>query len=159
MHNTDMTIRPITMNDRPLVEDFFAVMGEYSSSFFNVNRGNEKRILKFFDGTLENHVVWIATKEVEGKELMVGLVFLYHAHLLVPELGIAVRDGYHGQHIGTDMINFVKDYTHETGCGGMTLITAQTNFKGQRLYEHCGFQRQGVHTSGEFYYTLFYERG
>jgi len=157
--NSAITIRPINMNDRPLIEDFFAAMGEYSSSFFNVDHGNEKRILRYFDRTLENHLIWLATLPKEdGGEICVGIVFFYDAQRMVPWLGIAVRDGYHGMHIGTDLIEYAKVYARETGCGGIVLTTAQTNFKGQRLYEHRGFIREGVHTSGEYLYIYYFER-
>ena len=42
LNNPDLVIRSFTANDRPLVEEFFANLGEEGSWFFNRNRGNEK---------------------------------------------------------------------------------------------------------------------
>ena len=155
--NSDITIREINMNDKAIIQDFFAVMGEESALFFNVGHGNENRIMRFFDGTLQNHKIWISTADDDnGNEICTGIVFLYDADRKIPWLGVAVRDGYQGKHIGSSLIEYVKDYAEKSSLGGIILITAQNNYKGQRLYEKCGFIREGVHNSGEYLYICYF---
>ena len=47
-----LRIRQVTGADREKIEAFFAQMGEESTSFFNVGRGNEQTALDYTDGKL-----------------------------------------------------------------------------------------------------------
>ena len=42
------------------------------------------------------------------------------------------------------LVAAVRDYCQTEGCGGILLTTHKNNLRGQRLYEHCGFERLGV---------------
>ena len=149
-----LPIRRMKAEDRPLVEKFFAQMGEESASFFNRGHGNENRTLKFCDGQLPDHVFWIAEAQTESGPAIAGLVFIWDKDSKIPWLGIAVAEEWKGRHLGRRLIAAVREHCEGRGCGGILLTTAQTNFRGQGLYERCGFERLGVHPSGEFLYLL-----
>ncbi len=150
----NIIIRPFEMKDKKIIQDFYDNMGEESASFFNVNHGNEKRTMGYFDGSTKNTDFFIA--EFNGKAA--GLMFVWDKEKAVPWFGIAVSDDMQGKGIGTGMINYLKNYLYSTECGGILLRTAQTNFKAQGLYEKCGFEKIGIHPSGEFLYILRLER-
>ncbi len=150
----EITIRPLCTDDRDNVIEFFSTMGEESAAFFNIERGNEKCTLSFLDGGNTDHLFWVA--DCGGK--LAGLIFIWNKAALIPWLGIGVSDAFQGRHIGTALLKYVIDYAKSTGCGGLALTTAQTNFKAQGLYEKLGFERQGVHQSGEFFYLLTFYR-
>ena len=154
----DLLIRPMLPEDRPLVEVFFLQMGEESASFFNRNRGNEKRTLAFLDGEKPTHLFWLAEDVTENGREMAGFVFLWDIHKSVPWLGIAVAEHWKGKHLGRRLIGAARAWCEANGRGGILLTTAQTNFRGQGLYERCGFEKLGVHHSGEFLYLLRFER-
>jgi len=147
----DYEIRRILPEDRPLIYDFFRAMGETSTGFFNRNHGNENGVYDYLDGKLPDRTYWMAVKKDNGKEICLGIVFICIKFTKLPGFGIAVRDGYHGMHIGTNLIEFVKEVCRANHCGGIMLTTAFTNEKGQRLYEHRGFQRSGIQC-GEWFY-------
>ncbi len=151
---SDFVIRPMRSDDRQGVLEFFASMGEESTSFFNVNRGNEERTLRFLDGGNTDHLFWVA--ECDGA--LAGLVFIWCKETLIPWLGIGVSDAFQGRHIGKALLTYVIDYAKSTCCGGLALTTAQTNYKAQGLYEKCGFERLGIHHSGEYLYLLTFRR-
>jgi RimJ/RimL family protein N-acetyltransferase len=127
-------------------------MGEESASFFNVDRGNEKTALDFTDGKLPEHLYFMAVDEADPTPA--GIAFLWDKSKRVPWFGIAVAEKYKGKHLGRRLIAAVRDYCEERGCGGILLTTHKNNLRAQRLYEHCGFERLGVHTSGELLYLL-----
>jgi len=154
-----LPIRRMTGEDKPLVQRFFAQMGEESASFFNRNQGNEKRTLRFCDGELPDHIFWIAEAQTDNGPEIAGLVFIWNRESKIPWLGIAVAEEWKGRHLGRRLIAQVRSHCESIGCGGILLTTAQNNFRGQGLYEHCGFERLGVHSSGEFLYLLRFPNG
>ncbi|MBP3332776.1 MAG: GNAT family N-acetyltransferase [Clostridia bacterium] len=156
-YNIDrLAIRRLEKGDRQLVIEFFDQMGEESASFFNRKRGsgNEKRTLDYLDDKKPDHIFWLAVDETEDGPKMAGYVFIWDKDSKVPWLGIAVAEAWKGHHLGRRLIATVREYCESIGCGGILLTTAQNNFRGQGLYEHCGFERLGVHPSGEFLYLL-----
>ena len=153
LNNPDLVIRSFTANDRPLVEEFFANLGEEGSWFFNRNRGNEKGAYSWFEGNPRKIVCFMA--ELKGK--MLGYLFFYENQNLTPWLGIAVREDAKGCHIGTRLMAFGEDYARKHNKGGILLTTDQKNFRGQALYEKSGYKREGIHTSGEFLYIRYFE--
>ncbi len=153
----ELNIRKLerTEHDRALVVDFFAQMGEESASFFNMGQGNERLTLSWCDGKVNDQIFWIAVGEdADGKEEIAGYVFLWNITSKLPWLGIAVAEKWKGRHLGRRLIGAAREHCEEAGCGGIFLTTAQNNFRGQGLYERCGFERLGVHSSGEFLYCL-----
>ena len=59
-----------------------------------------------------------------------------------------------GKHLGRRLMDTARQYAESKAAGGIMLTTAQTNFRGQGLYEHMGYEKLGVHHSGEFLYLL-----
>lgn len=152
LHNNDLVIRPFVPGDRPLVEDFFARLGEEGSFFFNRNRGNERMTLSWFDGALKNIVFFMA--ELNGK--MLGYVFLYDLDVKTPWLGIAVSEDAKGQHLGTRLMAHAEAYARQHHKGAILLTTHMKNVRGQALYEKSGYTRIGVHTTGELLYIHYF---
>ena len=144
----------MTAADRDSVIDFFASMGEKSASFFNVGHGNEKRVLGGIDGTVTGHRFFVA----ENDNRLIGIMFLWDIKKTVPWFGIAVRDSVQGQGVGTVMMNYLRSFAMSNGYAGVLLRTAQSNLAAQHLYEKSGFEKLGVHHSGEFLYMLRFER-
>ena len=147
-------IREFQQSDRPLVEAFFEQMGGESRAMFNRGDGNRNWAMKFFEGDTQAIVRFLA----EDGERMVGYVFLYDTHTLVPWLGIAVAEDYKGRHLGRKLMEHAHRYAKETGAGGVMLTTAYANSRGQGLYEHMGYERLGMHSSGELLYIHRFRR-
>jgi len=151
----DMVIRPFAPEDRQLVVDFFAQMGGESRAFFNRSNGNFRCAMSFFDGDPGDRVFWMA--ESEGR--MVGYLFLYGTAKRVPWLGIAISEACKGQGLGKKLMAHARAYALEQGKGGLLLTTHVANLRGQGLYEGSGYQRMGIHTSGEVLYLLNFDDG
>lgn len=149
-----MIIRKMQPGDKDKVADFYASMSEKSARFFNVNHGNEKRTMEFFENGKKDHVFYVA---FEGEEL-IALAFLWDIDVSVPWFGIAVRDSAQGKGVGTAFLREIFSLLLREGYGGLLLRTATNNLAAQGLYEKCGFERLGVHPSGEYLYLKRFAR-
>ena len=143
-----MIIREFQATDISMIEDFFDQMGAETTRFFNTNDVNRKFALKFADEKNKSIIRWLA----EDQNTMIGYIFLWDIDTTLPWLGIAVHDQYKGQGVGKKLIQHAHDWAHSHGKGGVILITAKENQRGQRLYESMGYQNFGVHPSGELLY-------
>lgn len=149
-----MTVRRMQPCDREKVIGFYASMGERSAHFFNVNRGNEKRTMEFFENGKKDHIFYTAFEEDE----LVALAFIWDVDRTVPWFGIAVRDSAQGKGVGTAFLREIFTELLKNGYAGLLLRTATDNIPAQRLYEKCGFERLGVHPSGEYLYLKRFMR-
>ena len=149
-----MTVRKMQMCDREKVADFYASMGERSAHFFNVNHGNEKRTMEFFENGNKDHIFYVAFEEDE----LVALAFIWDIDRTVPWFGIAVRDSAQGKGVGTAFMKEIFADILSEGYAGLLLRTATDNIPAQHLYEKCGFERLGVHPSGEYLYLKRFAR-
>ena len=143
-----IVFRRMAPTDREGVQSFFDDMGPESARFFNVNHGNEKRVMEFFENGKKDHVFWVA----KDKNVIVGLAFIWDLDSRIPWFGVAVRDGWQGKHIGSGMVRSVCDICYLESRGGILLRTSKSNLKARTLYERCGFEQIGIHPSGELLY-------
>ena len=146
----EITIKKFTMDDKAKVNAFFDQMGAETRAFFDRGDGNRNNALKFFDGTAKNTDYFMA--EYNGE--MVGYLFLWDMDKSVPWLGIAVSEGLKGLGLGRKLMLYSIDYAREHLKGGILLTTHIANMRGQALYERVGFERMGIHTTGEILYLI-----
>ncbi len=149
IHDT-FTIRKASPKDRPMIQDFFDQMSGESRAFFNRNDSNRNAALRYLDTEPEDKIYFVMTDET----IVAGIVFLFKADKAVPWLGIAVREEYKGMHLGRRLMEHAREYALANGKGGILLTTHPSNLRGQALYERVGYERLGVHTSGEWLYLL-----
>jgi RimJ/RimL family protein N-acetyltransferase len=150
MEANSFIIRPFEKGDREKVESFFKQMGGETRAMFDRNDGNRDNALRFFEGKDVNTLRWLM---LDG-ERMIGYVFLWDLDTGVPMLGIGIADDYQGKHLGRTLMKTASDYALSLNKGGIMLTTHLANVRGQGLYERCGYERIGMHTSGEALYLL-----
>jgi ribosomal protein S18 acetylase RimI-like enzyme len=143
-------IRPFEPSDRERVIAFFDSLDGEGRAFFNRNDGNRRWALKFFDGDNSNIIRWMM---LDG-DRMIGYVFLWDTDKSVVWLGIALAGGYKGRGLGAHLLAHAKNWAVEHGKGGIMLTTHVANLRAQSLYERCGYERLGSHSSGEVMYIL-----
>ncbi|MBQ4353387.1 MAG: GNAT family N-acetyltransferase [Clostridia bacterium] len=154
-YNIDaLRIRLLVPEDKEKVRVFFSKLGEEGGTFFNRNRGNEGRTVSFCEGGRPDHIFWAAVHDTDAGEEIVGIVFLWNKENMVPWLGIGITEEWKGRHLGRRLIAAAREYCESVGAGGILLTTAQNNFRGQGLYEHCGFEKIGTYHDGEILYIL-----
>ena len=138
------------MDDKELVTEFFNQMVGESKAFFNRSNGNFINAMRFFNGEAPNTHYFLA----EDGGVMIGYVFLWDMHKSVPWLGIAVREGYKGIGLGKKLMLHAENHARGNNKGGILLTTHVANLRGQSLYSGSGYERIGMHTSGEVLYLL-----
>jgi len=143
-----VVIRPFEKEDKELVNTFFDQMGGETRAFFNGNDLNRNFANLFFGEGRENTEYFTAVKD----GAMVGYIFLWDTHTAVPWLGIAVHEGFKGQHLGRDLLRYLFDRVKDLGGKGLLLTTHLANARAQSLYARMGFERIGTSKSGEALY-------
>jgi len=146
--------RTFEMRDRETVEAFFGQMGGETRALFDRAHGNMDNALRFFEGKDRHVVRWLVLDQ--GR--MVGYVFLWDLDMGIPWLGIGVAEDYKGRHLGRHLMETAQEYARSLGKGGILLTTHVANIRGQGLYEHCGYERMGMHSSGETLYLLRFKQ-
>lgn len=143
-----MEIRVFRQEDLRIVEDFFNQMSGETRAFFDRGSFNRNNAISFFEGRDKHVVRWLCVDQ--GR--MVGYVFLWDLHTGVPWLGIAVAEDYKGRGLGRALIHTAHEYARKQNKGAVMLTTHIANIRGQGLYERCGYERIGMHISGEILY-------
>lgn len=144
----DLVFRPFTADDKAEVQAFFADMGEKSASFFNVEHGNERRTMEFFENGKRDHRFFGLFEN--GR--LLAYAFIWDIDSTVVWFGIAVRDGYQGRGLGSRLIGQVLEQCRRAGYGAVLLRTRADNVSARKLYERHGFEEIGTHPSGEILY-------
>ena len=153
LNNNELVIRPFGPDDKDMVKEFFAHLGEEGTFFFNGGGINEKPALAWFEGKSRENAYFMA--ELHGK--MLGFLVFYDYHWKTPWLGIALREDAKGMHLGTRLMAFAESYAREHGKGAIILTTHVKNARGQALYKKSGYTHLGVHTTGELLYIRYFE--
>lgn len=143
-------IRQFQKDDLERVNNFFDHMTGDGRVFFNRNDGSRNAALKFFSEDDPKVIRWMM---LDGDK-MIGYVFLWSIDKSVVWLGIALADGYKGKGLGATLLNHAKEWSIENGKGAIMLTTHIANLRAQSLYERVGYERLGIHDSGEIMYIL-----
>jgi len=139
-------IRKLERADMAAVLDFFDRMDSEGRAFFNHGDWNRVATLDWLIGNDPNELYFGAFDQNGG---MSGLLLLIRLNTGTPWLGIALRGDCKGMGQGERLLQFADDYAEPRGYGGIFLTTSIANLRGQGLYEKMGYQRQGIHNSGE----------
>ena len=152
MDFSNMRIRRILPEDIDKINAFFDQMAGDTRSMFNRGDVNRDRINRHLEKNTDNEIHFGAFIDTANGEIIVGYVFLWDIDKTIPWLGIAVHEKCKGRHMGRELLRFIFDYSEENGYGGLMLTTVPANIRAQGLYERMGFEYQGIHSSGEYFY-------
>ena len=143
-------IRQFRKDDMDRVKAFFDSLTGEGRVFFNRNDGSRKTALKFFSEDDPTFIRWMM---LDGDK-MIGYVLLWTLDKSVVWLGVALADGYQGKRLGAKLLDHAKQWAIEHGKGGIILTTHIANLRAQSLYERLGYERLGIHDTGEIMYIL-----
>ena len=147
----EITVKELSSLDESLVNEFFDAMGGESRALFNRREYNRKRALRYCKSPDKTQKYYAFL--LEGK--MAAMLFFLDFHTMMPELGIAVRDGLSGQGLGGEVMRYAIDEARKEGAGAIELTTHAANIRAQALYEKHGFRCIGPTKNGtELYYRL-----
>lgn len=143
-------IRQFRADDLDRVNEFFDCLTGESKVFFNRNDATRRSAHSFFKEEDSTFIRWMM---LDGDK-MIGYVLLWNIDKSVVWLGVALADGYKGKGLGSILLSHAKEWAIENGKGGIILSTHIANIRAQSLYERVGYERMGIHDSGEILYIL-----
>jgi acyl-CoA hydrolase/RimJ/RimL family protein N-acetyltransferase len=138
-----LLFRPVKINDESLIKDFLYSLSDQSlrSRFFSSRKDIPHTLRQNFvviDYTKE--MVILAVLKIDDKENVIGIgQFSKDDHSLYAEIACAVRDEYHGQGIGTELLKYLAVQARKEGLHGFTGDVLAENKAMLRVFEKMRF--------------------
>lgn len=153
-----VSIRQLKTEDLSMVLEFFDQMAGDTRAMFNRGDVNRIRVIEHLGCQHDDNQVHFAAvvKDGDGADKMVGYVFIWDTHTLLPWLGICIREDWKGNHLGRVLLEHLDKYAKEQGYGGLMLTTVPANVRAHSLYTRMGFEYYGVYPDSEFLYIKRY---
>jgi len=101
-------------------------------------------ILQFQEGIKAGHQCWVAIKEFEGSEILVGFVIVSTVLDECSLLNISVRPAYQRQGIGRQLLEYVIERARSNDVVKIFLEVRAANASAIALYETSGFRQIAI---------------
>lgn len=101
-------------------------------------------LMQFLEGFNAGHTGWLATREVDGAELLVGFAVVMAVLDECSLLNICIRPACQKQGFGGQLLEFVMARAAAENMTRMFLEVRASNQSAIRLYERAGFERVSV---------------
>jgi acyl-CoA hydrolase/RimJ/RimL family protein N-acetyltransferase len=137
-------LRPVRMNDEPLLKDFFYhLSNDCMYSRFISSRADmpHERLQKFVAINYNREVVILATIEQDGKEEVVGMgQYIIDEKSHTAEVAFVTLDTYQGKGIGAELLTYLTFLAKKQGLHGFAATVLQENRPMLHLFESMGFE-------------------
>lgn len=143
-----LSYRSLQKGDEARLAAFNKALSKRSRSFFLPHAYDDESLKKAIRRAENNEdAAFIA---LDG-ERVAAYWFLWWFNTDFPVLGIGILDEYHGQGLGSMLMDHLIKLARESGCRAIELTTALDNKAGKALYEKKGFIALGQvdNTSGD----------
>jgi acyl-CoA hydrolase/RimJ/RimL family protein N-acetyltransferase len=157
----NILLRPVRISDEPLIKDFFYSLSSNSmyTRFISVRRDMPHELLQGYvaiDYTRE--MVILAVNQIGNeKEEVIGLgQYGIDENTHSAEVGIAVRDTYHNQGIGTELLTYLVYLANTRGLLGLTAEILVENTAMLHLAQKLGFELEGARSEGMYRLKLMF---
>jgi ribosomal protein S18 acetylase RimI-like enzyme len=109
-----------------------------------------RKIKNFLKKVLPS-IVYLAVVAVNKRGEVIGFAFVKLTNYLYGDLGIGVRDDYHGKGVGSKLMSNLIGLARKAGLKGLRLTVLANNYRAIRLYEKFGFKKTKFVKDGELY--------
>lgn len=158
----DVLLRPVRISDEPLIREFFYSLSDESmyQRFMTARKGiPHERLQSFVAIDHTRNKVILATLNIDGKERIVGLgQYGLNSDLQTADLALAVRDDYHDQGIGSELMSYLTTLASRQGLIGFTGDALAKNQPIFALIRKMGFDVKMENESGVFRVNLMFKR-
>jgi RimJ/RimL family protein N-acetyltransferase len=139
----EILLRPVRMNDEPLLKDFFYSLSDKSlyRRFISVRQDMpHERLQEFVAIDYTQEMVILAVIQKEEKEVIVGVgQFGIYQTLHTAEVAFAVRDDFQNKGIGTELLSYLTLLAKKQGLLGFYAEVLAENKPMLHLFEKMGF--------------------
>ncbi len=139
----ELLIRPVRINDEPLLKEFFYSLSENSlyRRFISTRRDMpHERLQPFIIIDYTKEMVLLAVIQREEREEVVGIgQYSIDEAAFKAEVGFAVKDDYQNKGIGTELLNYLTFLAQRQGLLGFYAEVLVENRPMLHLFEKMGF--------------------
>lgn len=127
---TDPSFRAMTKTDLPVV-----------TKIESDCQSHPWTLLQFLDGFNAGHQGWVACREYDGREMIVGFAVVATVMDESTLLNLCVRPAFQNQGYGRMMLNFLLDQARQKNISKFLLEVRASNAAAIHLYEDLGFEK------------------
>ena len=139
----EILLRPVKINDEPLLKDFFYSLSDLSlfRRFLSVRTDMpHERLQEFAIIDYSREMVVLATTGREGQEKILGIgQYGIDATNYMAEVAFVVRDDWHDSGIGTELLLYLTELAKRRGLHGFTAEVLTENRSMLHLFEKMDF--------------------
>ncbi|MCX7991766.1 MAG: GNAT family N-acetyltransferase [Proteobacteria bacterium] len=156
----NLLLRPVRLNDEPILKDFFYSLSEDSlfKRFICVKKEMPHQELQFYtaiDYTKE--MVILAIVQDGWKETVVGVgQYSLNEKTLMAEVAFLVRDDYQKQGVGEVLLNYLTYIAKRAGLYGFTAEVLVDNKPMLKLFEKMGFKMERKRVEEVYLLKMFF---
>jgi acyl-CoA hydrolase/GNAT superfamily N-acetyltransferase len=153
-----LSLRPVKINDEPLIKDFFYALSDKSLQrrFMSTQREVLHAMRQKFvviDYTRELTI--LACVKKSGKESIIGIGQILKAeNTNTAEVAFAVRDDYQNKGIGAELLSFLTIQAKKEGLHGFTAEVLLENSSMIHVFEKMGFDMRKKIEDGVYFLTM-----
>ena len=154
-------LRPVKISDEPMLKDFFYSLSDESmyQRFISVRRDIPHEILQNFvviDYT--QRMTILAVLGESGKETIAGVgQYSLNRDMNTADIALAVRDQYHNQGLGIELIRYLTYLAKRKGLLGFTAEVLVGNQPVFKLFDKMGFDVQKRNEFGVYEMKLWFK--
>jgi acyl-CoA hydrolase/RimJ/RimL family protein N-acetyltransferase len=158
-HRTTITglqifLRPVKINDEPLIKDFFYSLSDQSLNRRFLSKRKDlphERLQDFVIIDYTTEVVILAVIGSADKELIVGIgQYGIDEQSHTAEVAFAIRDDHHNRGIGTEMLSYLTYLARREGLLGFTAEVLMDNRPMLHVFEKGGFDIKKKNDAGVY---------
>lgn len=153
-----LSLRPVKINDEPLIKDFFYALSDKSLQrrFMSTQREVLHSMRqKFVVIDYTNELTILACVKKNGKEIIIGIgQSLKDENTNTAEVAFAVRDDYQNKGIGTELLSFLTTQAKKEGLHGFTAEVLLENRSMIHVFEKMNFDMRKKIEDGVYYLTM-----
>jgi GNAT superfamily N-acetyltransferase len=144
LHGSSITIRAINIQDMKLESDFIGHLSletKHYRFFGAINNVSEKMLKTFCDVDGKNTMAFIATEQVQGKEVEIGVCrYVVTANPDIHEMAVTIADKWQFKGLGKLLINELISYGKTHGVKFIYSVELADNALMHKLSKEIGMQ-------------------
>lgn len=154
--------RPVRISDEPLLKDFFYSLSDQTryNRFLSRREDLPRQMLQdlFLVIDYTKQMVILATVEHEGAEILIGVgQYAVLEDSLTAQVALVVRDDYHHQGLGTELLSYLAYIAKKQGLQGFTAEILPDNKHVLHLLEKTGHVVEKKFTAGVYLMEIAFE--
>ncbi len=156
----NLLLRPVKINDEPLLKDFFYSLSEDTlfKRFICVKREMPHEELQFYTAIdYSKDMIILAVKKEDWKEEIVGIgQYSINENTLMAEVAFIVKDSYQGQGVGETILSYITFLAKKAGLYGFTAEVLIDNKPMLRLFEKMGFKIERKRVESVYLLNMYF---